>query len=474
MESAQKKLRLLDVYDSWDDMPPEIKDMILRNTDALTIMRLARDDPQSTSTALATRLDNDDNVWKSFVGKDFPFEYARPELHLWAHNVAAVVQGYLDSNPQANAAKQKLYPKRPHKQLYIILRTWYGTALQTLRTLQVADQYRGTLVETVLERIYSTLEPDLVSGRYANNASNRRGLQSFMSVTSPRWNLSPVGGNELFFNHTMPLIPFATILDFTSFITMLEGLDSEPIGAMVRFFQTLKSDEVALQLNAVRFTVEQYHKIGFKLGTVNVTNDLKGVIHYVLRSLAVAQDALFDTLVAQLLPAEYQDLWPENPDGVYLDELMQDVFFALMFSLPVRDEETDALRYIVEPIGRKAHRRGRPKHKKWHSKYKGKSYWHGDSRYKIAPGTKRGDSYCARSWGIIKKHGKTPKNMLSRKKWKCRGKKSIKGELPAFADLSQCAHCGAEDPQVKCGECHSVAYCNQSCADAHADVHLEY
>lgn len=54
----------------------------------------------------------------------------------------------------------------------------------------------------------------------------------------------------------------------------------------------------------------------------------------------------------------------------------------------------------------------------------------------ISPGTKRGDSYCARSLGIkkdmIAKGGKSAKkardpnspNNLSRKKWKCVGAKS--------------------------------------------------
>lgn len=54
----------------------------------------------------------------------------------------------------------------------------------------------------------------------------------------------------------------------------------------------------------------------------------------------------------------------------------------------------------------------------------------GAKGYKIKPGTKAGDSYCARSYGIMKKHpsAKNPNspNSLSRKKWKCRGKKSMK------------------------------------------------
>ena len=57
---------------------------------------------------------------------------------------------------------------------------------------------------------------------------------------------------------------------------------------------------------------------------------------------------------------------------------------------------------------------------------------YGAKGYRIAPGTSKGDSYCARSYGIKKGLSKdkqndpnTPNN-LSRKKWKCRGKKSMK------------------------------------------------
>lgn len=51
---------------------------------------------------------------------------------------------------------------------------------------------------------------------------------------------------------------------------------------------------------------------------------------------------------------------------------------------------------------------------------------------RVQPGTKKGDSYCARSFGIKKGLPKkkqndpnTPNN-LSRKRWKCKGKKSMK------------------------------------------------
>ena len=49
---------------------------------------------------------------------------------------------------------------------------------------------------------------------------------------------------------------------------------------------------------------------------------------------------------------------------------------------------------------------------------------------RVKPGTSKGDSYCARSYGIKKRLSKkkrnnpnTPNN-LSRKRWKCSGKKS--------------------------------------------------
>lgn len=62
----------------------------------------------------------------------------------------------------------------------------------------------------------------------------------------------------------------------------------------------------------------------------------------------------------------------------------------------------------------------------------GKKVSYGAKGYTIAPGTERGDSYCARSYGIKKGLPKdkqndpnTPNN-LSRKKWGCVGKKSMK------------------------------------------------
>ena len=46
---------------------------------------------------------------------------------------------------------------------------------------------------------------------------------------------------------------------------------------------------------------------------------------------------------------------------------------------------------------------------------------------RIRPGTKKGDAYCARSAKIKKCKNPPCANDLSRKKWKCRGSKSMKG-----------------------------------------------
>ena len=54
-----------------------------------------------------------------------------------------------------------------------------------------------------------------------------------------------------------------------------------------------------------------------------------------------------------------------------------------------------------------------------------------DGGPRVKPGTSKGDAYCARSAGQMKKHGKAAKDpnsplRLSRKRWKCSGTKSRK------------------------------------------------
>lgn len=60
---------------------------------------------------------------------------------------------------------------------------------------------------------------------------------------------------------------------------------------------------------------------------------------------------------------------------------------------------------------------------------KKKTVRYGQKGATIKPGTSKGDSYCARSAGQMKKHPAAAKNpnsplRLSRKKWKCSGTKS--------------------------------------------------
>ena len=75
------------------------------------------------------------------------------------------------------------------------------------------------------------------------------------------------------------------------------------------------------------------------------------------------------------------------------------------------------------------------KGKKYAKRVGGKCKSYGAKGYRISPGTSKGDSYCARSYGDMKSHGKdcsgkdrgTPL-CLSRQKWKCSGKYSRKGK----------------------------------------------
>jgi hypothetical protein len=74
------------------------------------------------------------------------------------------------------------------------------------------------------------------------------------------------------------------------------------------------------------------------------------------------------------------------------------------------------------------------KGKKWSVKApSGKTIHAGASGYTIAPGTPKGDNYCARSSGI-KTNGKWSPNALARHMWGCRGKKSYKESAGKVGD----------------------------------------
>lgn len=64
------------------------------------------------------------------------------------------------------------------------------------------------------------------------------------------------------------------------------------------------------------------------------------------------------------------------------------------------------------------------KGKKYKVVYKGKTIHFGAKGYRMFPGTKRGDNYCARSLGIKGANNPYSANYWARKLWRCIGKKS--------------------------------------------------
>lgn len=70
--------------------------------------------------------------------------------------------------------------------------------------------------------------------------------------------------------------------------------------------------------------------------------------------------------------------------------------------------------------------------KKFQTKVAGKTVKFGAKGYSIAPGTAKGDNYCARSSGIKKCKNPPCPNDLSRAAWGCVGKKSVKSKATKF------------------------------------------
>lgn len=79
-------------------------------------------------------------------------------------------------------------------------------------------------------------------------------------------------------------------------------------------------------------------------------------------------------------------------------------------------------------------RRSTRKGKKWMVTKNGKTIHAGAKGYKIAPGTKKGDNYCARSSGIKGATGSMTPNGLARAMWGCVGKKSYKRKAKRKGD----------------------------------------
>jgi len=70
--------------------------------------------------------------------------------------------------------------------------------------------------------------------------------------------------------------------------------------------------------------------------------------------------------------------------------------------------------------------RSNRKDKKYKVKVGKKTIHFGAKGYRVKPGTKAGDAYCARSSGIKGKNNKKSANYWARKKWRCKGKKSMR------------------------------------------------
>jgi hypothetical protein len=65
----------------------------------------------------------------------------------------------------------------------------------------------------------------------------------------------------------------------------------------------------------------------------------------------------------------------------------------------------------------------------------GKKVHFADPNMPEFPGTKRGDNYCARSFGIGNLNNKSSANFWSRQLWSCKGKKSVSKD-PFFGKIS--------------------------------------
>ena len=145
------------------------------------------------------------------------------------------------------------------------------------------------------------------------------------------------------------------------------------------------------------------------LNTVNYVDDAvtSGDPRNVIRSIAEAYE--------EFIKREHE----EDPEVQMIelsDELKKAAFKAVAFRL-------------MDPSLNEAYK-GPKKYKKVVGSGKNKkTVRYGAKGYSIAPGTSKGDSYCARSYGQMKDHPSAAKDAnsplrLSRKKWKCSGKRS--------------------------------------------------
>ena len=147
------------------------------------------------------------------------------------------------------------------------------------------------------------------------------------------------------------------------------------------------------------------------LNTVNYVDDAvtSGDPRNVIRSIAEAYE--------EFIKREHE----EDPE-VQMIELSDELKKAAFKAVAVR---------LMDPSLNEAYK-GPKKYKKVVGSGKNKkTVRYGAKGYSIAPGTSKGDSYCARSYGQMKDHPSAAKDAnsplrLSRKKWRCSKDKSRK------------------------------------------------
>ena len=217
----------------------------------------------------------------------------------------------------------------------------------------------------------------------------------------------------------------------------IPGFETGMRGELVQLFMDLlgpKADEK--EVDDVASTIASLlpllkDKGGMKEGVDNFTLENLKLVYDVLVKMSpmLAGLAIGTPLMAELL---------KRIQGGGMDEVLDNDMFeeeaekyleeSLYYGLIEGDEE-----FLDEKKKKKGCKPA--KGKKYARRVKGKCVSYGAKGYKIAPGTSKGNSYCARSYGDMKSHGKdcsgkdrsTPL-CLSRKKWKCSGKYSRKGK----------------------------------------------
>lgn len=118
-----------------------------------------------------------------------------------------------------------------------------------------------------------------------------------------------------------------------------------------------------------------------------------------------------------------------NISNEQLRSIIQEELEAVLAEVEEQEEEIDEAK-------KKKKKKKKPckpaKGKRFAKRVNGKCRSYGQSGQakgggdRIRPGTKKGDAYCARSAKIKKCKNPPCANDLSRKKWKCRGSKSMK------------------------------------------------